>query len=191
MTEEKQELQNEETTQEQEGQQEEIVEESATEVVEQSEEVDERELEIQQLKEQLDEAEDRRLRLIAELENQKRRANLDQESLVKYRAQNVLTNVLPVLDNFERALAVETKTEEGQSILTGMDMIYRNLVEALEAEGLQEIVAEEQEFDPNFHQAVMTGNEEDKPSGAVLAVLQKGYLLKDRVLRPTMVKVNE
>ena len=102
-----------------------------------------------------------------------------------------MTTILPVLDNFERALAVEVKVDEAKSLMTGMDMIYRKLLEALKGEGLVEIEAFGKEFDPNFHQAVMTGNDPDKSSGIVLEELQKGYILKDRVLRPSMVKVNE
>ena len=76
-------------------------------------------------------------------------------------------------------------------MMEGMDMIYRSLVDALKSEGLVEIEALDQEFDPNFHQAIMTESNPDKPSGIVLEELQKGYILKDRVLRPSMVKVNE
>ena len=76
-------------------------------------------------------------------------------------------------------------------MMTGLDMIYRTFVQALEDEGLVEIEALDQEFDPNFHQAIMTGSDEDKPSGIVLEQMQAGYMLKDRVLRPAMVKVNE
>ena len=76
-------------------------------------------------------------------------------------------------------------------MMTGLDMIYRTFVQALEEEGLVEIQALDQEFDPNFHQAIMTGTDEDKPSGIVLEEMQAGYMLKDRVLRPAMVKVNE
>ena len=146
---------------------------------------------LEELNAKLEEEENKRLRLLADYENYKRRASLDKEALQKYRAQNVLTNLIPVLDNFARALTVEAKTEEAQSMMTGMEMIYRNLVEALETEGLVEIKALDQEFDPNFHQAIMTGTDEEKSSGIVLEELQKGYMLKDRVLRPTMVKVNE
>ncbi|WP_318615088.1 nucleotide exchange factor GrpE [Sporosarcina sp. YIM B06819] len=146
---------------------------------------------IAELTAQLQEEENKRLRLLADYDNFKRRASLDQEALQKYRAQNVVTNLLPVLDNFARALSVEAKTEEVQSIMTGMDMIYRTLVTALETEGLVEIEALDQEFDPNFHQAIMTGVDDTKPSGIILEEMQKGYLLKDRVLRPSMVKVNE
>ena len=93
-----------------------------------------------------------------------------------------LTNLIPVLDNFSRAIAVEAKTEEARSMMEGMEMIYRSLVDALESEGLVEIEALDKEFDPNFHQAIMTESDPDKPSGIVLEEMQKGYILKDRVL---------
>lgn len=162
---------------------EEVVEELTTE--------QELERKIDELTKALEEEEGKKLRVLADMENVKRRASLDYRTLQTYRAQNVMVNVLPVLDNFERALSVEAKEEETKSLLTGMEMVYRSLVEALKSDGLEEIVALDQEFDPNFHQAVMTGNEEDKSSGIVLEELQKGYKLKERVLRPTMVKVNE
>ncbi len=161
-------------------------------VVEEMSEVDNSEESVlEALQAQLQEEENKRLRLLADYDNFKRRVSLDQEAMQKYRAQNVVTNLLPVLDNFARALSVEAKTEEVQSIMTGMDMIYRTLVTALETEGLVEIDTVDQEFDPNFHQAIMTGADDTKPSGIILEEMQKGYLLKDRVLRPSMVKVNE
>lgn len=165
--------------------------EADTESANAAEEADEKDQRISELESKLQEEENKLLRVLADFENAKRRNALDQEALVKYKAQSLLTAVLPVLDNFERALAVEVKAEEAQSIMTGMDMIYRNLVEALKGEGLVEIEALDKEFDPNFHQAVMTGNDPDKSSGVVLDELQKGYMLKDRVLRPSMVRVNE
>lgn len=155
------------------------------------EEGDEKEERIRELETKLQEQENKLLRVLADFENAKRRATLDKEALNKYKAQSLLTNLLPVLDNFERALAVEVKADETQSLLTGMEMIYRNLMDSLKGEGLKEIEAQDQEFDPNFHQAVMTDSDPDKASGIVLQELQKGYMLKDRVLRPTMVKVNE
>ena len=153
--------------------------------------VDEKDEKINELEAKLHEEENKLLRVLADYENAKRRAALDKEALIKYKAQSILTNLLPILDNFERALAVEAKSEESQSLLTGMEMIYRNLIDSLKGEGLVEIEALDKEFDPNFHQAVMTGSEPDKSSGIVLEELQKGYQLKDRVLRPSMVKVNE
>lgn len=152
---------------------------------------DERDRQIEELNAKLEEAENRRLRLLADLDNTRRRAALDREAQQKYRAQEVLTHLIPVLDNFQRGLSVKADSEDAKSLLTGMEMVYRSLDEALRSEGLEEIQAEGVEFDPNFHQAVMTGSDESKGSGIVLEVLQKGYTLKDRVLRPAMVKVNE
>ncbi|KAA0965435.1 nucleotide exchange factor GrpE [Sporosarcina sp. ANT_H38] len=146
---------------------------------------------VKELTDKLKEEENKRLRLLADYENFKRRASLDKEALQKYRAQSVVTNLMPVLDNFARALTIEAKTEEAQTMITGLDMVYRTFVQALEEEGLVEIQALDQEFDPNFHQAIMTGSDADKPTGIVLEQMQAGYMLKDRVLRPAMVKVNE
>jgi molecular chaperone GrpE len=168
---------------------EEVVELSNNEEVETTE--DDEQDEVEQLKEQIDEEKNKYLRLLADYDNFRRRATLDKEALQKYQSQNVLTNLIPVLDNFSRAIAVEAKSDEARTMMEGMDMIYRSLVDALKSEGLVEIEALDQEFDPNYHQAIMTGNEEDKPSGVVLEEMQKGYILKDRVLRPSMVKVNE
>lgn len=190
---------NEETIIEEEVQQAEMENDEAVvaEVVEESEAPEtiskETELlaEIDQLKEQLKSEESKYFRVLADYDNFKRRAALDKEALQKYKAQGILTNLLPILDNFERAMLVKAETDEAKSMMEGMDMIYRSLVESLKTEGLVEIEAMDQEFDPNFHQAVMTESDETKASGIVLAELQKGYMLKDRVLRPTMVKVNE
>ncbi|WJY28513.1 nucleotide exchange factor GrpE [Sporosarcina trichiuri] len=154
-------------------------------------EADERDRRIADLENRLEEEENRRLRILADLDNTRRRANLDKEAMQKYRAQEVLTHLIPVLDNFERGLSVQAESEDAKSLMTGMQMVYRSLDDALKSEGLQEIEAAGLDFDPNFHQAVMTGTDEEKPSGIVLEVLQKGYMLKDRVLRPAMVKVNE
>ncbi|GKV64660.1 MULTISPECIES: nucleotide exchange factor GrpE [Sporosarcina] len=173
---------------------EQALEETTEQQNEPAEELSETEIltaKIDELTKALEEEESKKLRVLADMENVKRRASLDYQALQTYRAQNVMVHILPVLDNFERALSVEAKEAESQSLLTGMDMVYRSLVEALKAEGLEEIEAKDQEFDPNFHQAVMTGSDEDKESGIVLEELQKGYKLKERVLRPSMVKVNE
>ena len=161
------------------------------EIVEELTKEQELEKKIDELTKALEEEESKKLRVMADMENVKRRASLDYQTLQTYRAQNVMVNVLPVLDNFQRALSVEVKDQEAKSLLTGMEMVYRSLVEALKSDGLEEIEAVDQEFDPNFHQSVMTGNDEEKASGIVLEELQKGYKLKERVLRPTMVKVNE
>ncbi|MGE7111961.1 nucleotide exchange factor GrpE [Lysinibacillus sp. NPDC047702] len=143
------------------------------------------------LQAKLDDEENRHLRLRADFDNMRRRSQLDREAAEKYRAQSLLSDLLPVLDNFERALQVEATSEEAASIVKGIEMVYRSLIEATEKEGLQVIKAEGEPFDPNIHQAVMQEQDNEKDAGVVLRELQKGYILKDRVLRPTMVSVNE
>lgn len=149
------------------------------------------EAKLAELQAKLEDEENRHLRLRADFDNMRRRQQLDREAAEKYRAQSLLSDLLPVLDNFERALQVETTSEEAASIIKGIDMVYRSLIEATEKEGLQVIKAEGEPFDPNVHQAVMQEQDSEKETGIVLRELQKGYLLKDRVLRPTMVSVNE
>ncbi|QDF56644.1 heat shock protein, GrpE [Bacillus velezensis] len=139
----------------------------------------------------LDEKENKLLRVQADFENYKRRSRLEMEAAQKYRSQNVVTEILPALDNFERALQVEAESEQTKSLLQGMEMVRRQLMDALEKEGVQAIEAVGQEFDPNLHQAVMQVEDENFGSNIVIEELQKGYKLKDRVIRPSMVKVNQ
>lgn len=147
--------------------------------------------EIAALQARVEEEEAKYLRLLADMDNMRRRQATEREAAQKYRAQALLTDLLPVLDNFERALQVEATTEETASIVKGVDMVYRSLLEAVKKEGLEVIPAEGEAFDPNVHQAVMQEADADKASGIVLREMQKGYQLKDRVIRPSMVSVNE
>ncbi|WP_332646979.1 nucleotide exchange factor GrpE [Lysinibacillus sp. 54212] len=165
----------------------------ATEATEVVEEVvlDEKEQKIQELEQKLAEEENRYLRLRADYDNMLRRQKLDREAAEKFRAQSLLTDLLPVLDNLERALQVEVTSEEATSLYKGVEMVYRQFVDAANREGLEAIAAEGVAFDPNVHQAVMQEQDSEKEAGIVLRELQKGYLLKDRVLRPAMVSVNE
>lgn len=149
------------------------------------------EAKLAELQAKLDDEQNRHLRLRADFDNIRRRNQLDREAAEKYRAQSLLSDLLPVIDNFERALQVEATSEENASIIKGIEMVYRSLLEATEKEGLQIIKAEGEQFDPNVHQAVMQEQDSEKETGVVLRELQKGYMLKDRVLRPTMVSVNE
>ncbi|AKL77065.1 MULTISPECIES: nucleotide exchange factor GrpE [Bacillus] len=146
---------------------------------------------IDELQGLLDEKENKLLRVQADFENYKRRSRLEMEAAQKYRSQNVVTEILPALDNFERALQVEAESEQTKSLLQGMEMVRRQLMDALEKEGVQAIEAVGQEFDPNLHQAVMQVEDENFGSNIVIEELQKGYKLKDRVIRPSMVKVNQ
>ena len=147
--------------------------------------------EIQVLTSKLEDADNRYLRLQADFDNFRRRTRLDSEAAEKYRAQKLVTELLPALDNFERALKIEADNEQTKSLLQGMDMVYRSLVEALKTEGVEVIEAVGNEFDPNFHHAVMQGEDESFGSNIVTDEFQKGYILKDRVIRPSMVKVNQ
>ncbi|WP_042355003.1 nucleotide exchange factor GrpE [Bacillus rubiinfantis] len=147
--------------------------------------------EIKDLKTKLEEADNRYLRLQADFDNFRRRTRLDQEASEKYRAQSIATDLLSVLDNFERALQIETDNEQTKSLLQGMQMVYRGLLDALKKEGVEPIEAVGVEFDPHRHHAVMQGNDENFGAGVVIEEFQKGYLLKDRVIRPSMVKVNQ
>lgn len=143
------------------------------------------------LKQQLEEAENRYLRLQADFQNFRRRASLDLEAKEKYRAQSLVTELLPVLDNFERALQVTAASDETKSVLQGMDMVYKALVAALQSEGVEPVETVGKPFDPTVHQAVMTDSDDSAEPNTVLAELQKGYTLKDRIIRPAMVKVNQ
>ena len=165
--------------------------EETVDAASQEEAVDEKEQKIAELTSKLEEAENRYLRLRADYDNMLRRNKLDRESAEKFRAQSLLTNLLPVLDNLERALQVEVTSEDANSLYKGVEMVYRQFLDAAGREGLEAIAAEGEAFDPNVHQAVMQEQDAEKESGIVLRELQKGYKLKDRVLRPAMVSVNE
>lgn len=147
--------------------------------------------ETEKLREELEAERNKYLRLMADFDNYKRRAVKDRQEAEKFRAQSVLVDLLPVLDNFERALAMGTGSEESSSLLKGVEMVQKSLLEAVKREGLEEIKSVGEAFDPNVHQAVMQEKDESAEAGSVLMELQKGYTLKGRVLRPAMVKVNE
>ena len=147
--------------------------------------------EIEALKAKLEEADNRYLRLQADFDNFRRRTRLDQEAGEKYRAQKLITDLLPALDNFERAMKVDADNEQTRVLLQGMDMVYRGMMDALKKEGVEPIEAVGKDFDPHLHQAVMQGEDENFGSNIVTDEFQKGYLLKDRVIRPSMVKVNQ
>ncbi|MCI5687299.1 MAG: nucleotide exchange factor GrpE [Emergencia sp.] len=127
------------------------------------------------------------LRLMADFQNYKRRAEKEKGDIYAYANEKIVVELLDVLDNFERALQHEAADE---SFAEGMRMIFKQLTDVLEKSGLEEIKAQGEEFDPNFHNAVMTEDNPDYESGKVTAVLQKGYLLNKKVIRPSMVKVN-
>ncbi|CUA79948.1 nucleotide exchange factor GrpE [Anoxybacillus suryakundensis] len=146
---------------------------------------------IAQLEAKLAETENRFLRLHADFDNYRRRVRLDMEAAEKYRAQSLVADLLPILDNFERALQVQVEDEKAKSLLQGMEMVYRALIEALKKEGVEVIESVGKPFDPHVHQAVMQVDDQNYEPNTVVEEFQKGYKLKDRVIRPAMVKVNQ
>ncbi len=131
---------------------------------------------------------ERYMRLMAEFQNFKKRAAKEKSDIHAYANEKIVGDLLPVLDNFERALSTET---EDEGYAKGMQLIFEQLKTALGNAGLEEIKAMDEEFDPNVHNAVMTETIEEKEDGTITKVLQKGYKLKDKVVRPSMVAVNK
>ena len=133
------------------------------------------------------------LRNQAELQNYKRRKDEETERYLKYKNEELVKELLPIVDNFERAIKMDDNdlSDEVSKFLSGFKLIYTNTINILNKYEVTEIKAEGIEFDPTYHHAVLTEHDDTKPSGVVLEVLQKGYMYKDRVIRPAMVKVNE
>ncbi|MFE8893305.1 nucleotide exchange factor GrpE [Staphylococcus aureus] len=169
--------------------QDEAIEETSDEnVIEEIDPKDQKNNELQQL---ADENEEKYLRLYAEFENYKRRIQKENEINKTYQAQRVLTDILPAIDNIERALQIEGDDETFKSLQKGVQMVHESLINALKDNGLEVIKTEGEAFDPNIHQAVVQDDNPDFESGEITQELQKGYKFKDRVLRPSMVKVNQ
>ncbi|HGO3260426.1 TPA: nucleotide exchange factor GrpE [Staphylococcus aureus] len=169
--------------------QDEAIEETSDENV--IEEIDPKDQKINELQQLADENEEKYLRLYAEFENYKRRIQKENEINKTYQAQRVLTDILPAIDNIERALQIEGGDETFKSLQKGVQMVHESLINALKDNGLEVIKTEGEAFDPNIHQAVVQDDNPDFESGEITQELQKGYKLKDRVLRPSMVKVNQ
>ena len=125
------------------------------------------------------------MRLMADFQNFKRRAEKEKLDNAAYANEKIVVQLLEVMDNFERAL----EHEAGEEFKKGMVMIFDQLQSVLEKAGVEEIDTEDADFDPNFHNAVMMEDTEEVESGKVSAVLQKGYKLHGKVIRPSMVKV--
>lgn len=129
------------------------------------------------------------LRITAEMQNMRRRYDLDMQSLYKYDGYDLVEKLLPILDNFDRALKI--KTEGSEKFLEGFNMIYENLISILNSKGITELDCLNKEFDPNIMNAVVTEVNNELKENTVLEVLQKGYMYNDRLIRPAMVKVSE
>ena len=141
------------------------------------------------LEEKIAELEDARMRQLAEFENFRKRSEKEKSQMFEVGAKSVIEKMLPVIDNFERGLATLSDEEKEQPFAQGMDKIYKQFVASLEELGVKAIEAEGNEFDPNFHNAVMHVEDEQYGENVVAEELQKGYMYRDSVVRHSMVKV--
>ncbi len=142
--------------------------------------------------EQKEDADDKYIRLMAEFENFRKRTDKEKQQMFEIGAKSVIEKILPVVDNFERALAMVQQPEEGEEkdpFMDGMDKVYKQLIKELEEIEVKPIEAIGKPFDPNFHNAVMQEESDEYESGTVLKELQKGYMYRDSVVRHSMVSV--
>lgn len=139
------------------------------------------------------ELEEALLRLKADNINYRKRKDEEVSKMLKFASEDMVKDILPIVDNFERAIKLDDNdlTDELSKFLAGFKMIYCHLVETLEKYEVKAIDGINKEFDPNFHQGVLTEKVEGVNPGMVVEVMQKGYMFKDKVIRPAMVKVSE
>ncbi len=164
--------------------------ETKEEVVEQDEKVEVVKSPEEILEDKVKELEEGRLRAAADFENYKKRAAKEREMIAKYAGEEILLSFLPVLDNMELAIK-SMESDKDTATYKGVEMILTQFKDAMAKTGLTEIVALDQPFDPNYHEAVMKAPVEGKESDTVVEVLRKGYMLNDKCIRPSMVKVAE
>jgi molecular chaperone GrpE len=147
--------------------------------------------EITQLKEQISSEKDRVLRLSAEFENFQKRKQRELDEFKKFANETIFRQFLTVVDNLERALSSSKENSDEKTLIEGVELTYKEIIKLFDTFSVKPVEAENQTFDPNFHQAV-TQEETDKvPDNTVTKVLQKGYLLHDRLIRPAMVIVSK
>lgn len=145
---------------------------------------------VQELEQQLNDYHEQLLRTRAEVDNTRRRGEQDVEKAKKYGQEGLLKELLPVKDSLEMALQVQVSgAESAEKLHKGVEMTLNMLQEALNKQGIQEINPLEEKFDPNYHQAMSTVESEGEPN-RVVSVMQKGYMLNDRLVRPAMVEVS-
>ena len=141
------------------------------------------------LQEKYDALNNQYLRLAADFDNYRKRQEQEKEALLKYGAENTLKKMIEVLDNFERGLKAIETVNDCEKVKECYNLAYKNFTDVLTKAGLETIKAEGETFDPNFHEAVMQTPSTEHPEHTIIAELQKGYKLGDKVLRPTLVNV--
>ena len=141
------------------------------------------------LKEQLEDHKNRFLRALADLENYKKRAANERDALIQFSNEQLIRAILPIIDNFERALGSIGKEKVSDDFAKGLALIKKQIEDALKKFGVEDIQAQNQPFDANLHEAIMQKGS-DQPENTVLEVAQKGYMLHSRLLRPAMVIIS-
>jgi molecular chaperone GrpE len=162
----------------------EVTEEITKEVVEEPVQEDKNEW-----KEKYETLNNQYLRLAADFDNFRKRQEAEKESLLKYGAENTVKKLIEVIDNFDRGMKAIETVEDCEKVKECYQLAYKNFNDVLGKIGLEVIPAEGEEFDPNLHEAVMQTPTDEKPENTIIAELQKGYKLGDKVLRPTLVNV--
>lgn len=145
---------------------------------------------IAKLEKELQETLERNLRAQADFDNFRRRTRQEKEEFAKYASSKIIGSLLPVIDNFERALESSRETRDFDALLKGLDMTYRQLGQLLEQEGVKNMETIGQPFNPELHQAVMQVDSDEHEEGIIVEEVMKGYVQGDKVLRPAMVKVS-
>ena len=167
------------------------VTEPETKKIDEEKAVDERDALIESLQSEVAKLKNDFARAYADTENMKKRLTKEADNAKKYRFKDSALELLPIVDNMAMALNVQTEDEALLNYVKGFEMIYKQFLSVLDKEGVKEIEADGKPFDHNTMQALMQEKQDGVESGIVLEVLQKGYMLKDRILRPALVKVSE
>lgn len=152
-------------------------------------ELESKDREIAGLKQAVEELKDKFLRSVAELDNIRKRTEREKEEFFQYALSDLLRDILPIIDNFERALKTSDDEVDGKTFREGVELIYRMLLNLVKKHGVRPIQLENNKFDPNLHQALVSEESAEVSEPEIKEELQKGYLLHNRLLRPTMVKV--
>ena len=152
-------------------------------------EAESNESENNELQEKYDTLNNQYIRLAADFDNYRKRQEQEKEALLKYGAENTLKKMIEVLDNFDRGIKAIETVEDCQKVKECYNLAYKNFTDVLTKAGLEAIKAEGENFDPNFHEAVMQTPTSEHPENTIITELQKGYKLGDKVLRPTLVNV--
>lgn len=151
-------------------------------------ELEAREQELEQLRKTVDELRDKFLRSLAELDNVRKRVEKEKEDYYQYALTNFMQEMLPIIDNFERALKMSDESD-GKTLKEGVELIYRLLIKLLDRYGVKPIEIGDKKFDPNLHHALSSEESDDVEDVEIVEELQKGYLINNRLLRPSMVRV--